>query len=171
MRLDELNNLNSDEASEVFTNCCAARRWVGLMVASRPFADPDDLLQAAYRHWQTMAEPDFLQAFSAHPKIGDVASLRAKYANSKALAAQEQSGAQSASESVLSALASGNREYEEKFGFIFIIFATGKTAGQMLELLQQRLKNDRDLEIRNAADNQMQITGLRLKKLLNLATG
>ena len=168
MTLDELNNLPVADAAAVFTSCCAAERWVDLMVASRPFADTNELLEAAQNHWQTMAESDFLQAFTAHPKIGDVESLRAKYANTKALAANEQSGAQSASESVLLALASGNREYEEKFGFIFIVFATGKSAGQMLELLQQRLPNNRAQEIQNAADNQMQITDLRLKKLLGL---
>ncbi len=169
MTLDELNNLSAEKATETFTSCCAAERWVEKIVNGRPYASVDELLKKADEFWWTMEEPDFLQAFTAHPKIGDVDSLRAKYANTKAIAANEQSGAQEAAEDVLQALAQGNNDYEEKFGFIFIVFATGKSAAQMLDLLQQRLPNSREQEIRNAAENQMMITDLRIKKILGLA--
>ncbi|WP_286715001.1 2-oxo-4-hydroxy-4-carboxy-5-ureidoimidazoline decarboxylase [Thalassolituus sp. UBA2009] len=170
MTLDELNNLTVAEAIAAFTSCCAAERWVEKVVAARPYASVDELLQKADEFWWTMEEPDFLQAFTAHPKIGDVNSLRAKYANTKAIASHEQSGATGAPEAVLEALAAGNSAYEEKFGFIFIVFATGKSAGQMLALLEQRLPNSREQEIRNAAENQMMITDLRIKKILGPAT-
>jgi len=169
MTLDELNNLTAEKATETFTGCCAAERWVEKMVNGRPYASVGELLKKADEYWWTMEEADFLQAFTAHPKIGDVDSLRAKYANTKAIAANEQSGAQVAPEDVLQALAKGNTDYEQKFGFIFIVFATGKSAAQMLELLQNRLPNSREQEIRNAAENQMMITDLRIKKILGLA--
>lgn len=169
MTLDELNNLPASDARDTFISCCAAERWAEKMVNGRPYASADELLQKADEFWWTMEEPDFLQAFTAHPKIGDVDSLRAKYANTKAIAANEQSGANSASEDVLQALSAGNTAYENKFGFIFIVFATGKSAAQMLELLNQRLPNSREQEIRNAAENQMMITDLRIKKILGLA--
>jgi len=169
MTLDDLNNLPAEQANSTFISCCAAERWAGKMVDGRPYASVDELLQKADEYWWTMAEPDFLQAFTAHPKIGDVDSLRARYANTKAIAANEQSGANSAPEEVLQALSAGNTEYENKFGFIFIVFATGKSAAQMLELLNQRLPNTREQEIRNAAENQMMITDLRIKKILGLA--
>ena len=169
MTLDELNNLPAEQANSTFISCCAAERWAEEMVNGRPYASVDELLQKADEYWWSMAEPDFLQAFTAHPKIGDVDSLRARYANTKAIAANEQSGANSASEEVLQALSAGNTEYESKFGFIFIVFATGKSAAQMLKLLNQRLPNTREQEIRNAAENQMMITDLRIKKILGLA--
>ena len=169
MTLTELNELPAEQAAATFTSCCAASRWVEGMVNARPYASVDSLLQTAHDIWQTMDEANLLEAFTAHPKIGDVDSLRAKYANTKAIAANEQSGANEASEDVLLGLAAGNTAYEEKFGFIFIVFATGKSAAEMLELLKARLPNSRAQELQNAADNQMMITDLRIKKILGLA--
>lgn len=166
MTLDEFNQLGSSDAREQLSRCCAAQRWVDKMLSRRPFASVEDICQQAQQIWQTLDEADYLQAFAAHPKIGDVDSLRAKYANTKALAAGEQSGAQHASDEALERLAAGNQAYEDKFGFIFIVFATGKSAEQMLALLEQRLRNSRVEEITNAAANQQQITDLRLRKLL-----
>lgn len=169
MTLDELNNLSAGDATHVFTQCCAARNWVQQMVTARPFANIEELFNVSDRLWLGLSEADFLEAFEAHPQIGNVDSLRAKYAGTKTLAAGEQSSVAVASEQTLQDLADGNRVYLEKFGFIFIVFATGKSAEQMLSLLRERLPNDRQAEIKNAAEEQRKITVLRLQKLLDAA--
>ena len=136
------------------------------MVKRSPFLDENVLQREAETVWQGLGEDDYLEAFLGHPKIGDVSSLRKKYADTHALASNEQSGASSATDEVIQELARLNSEYEEKFGFIFIVFATGKSAAEMLDILKERLPNPRDKEIQNAADNQQKITALRLKKML-----
>ena len=166
MTLTELNQLAESDASHAFMQCCTATAWVKAMVGSRPFADETALYQAADKHWQALREGDYLEAFEGHPKIGDVNSLRAKYANTKALASGEQSAVNSASEQVLTELSRGNSDYETKFGFIFIVCATGKSAEEMLALLQARLPNERAQELANAAEEQRKIFHLRLDKCL-----
>jgi 2-oxo-4-hydroxy-4-carboxy-5-ureidoimidazoline decarboxylase len=166
MTLNELNQLSSAKAVEAFMQCCTASCWVDKMVASRPFADVAAMSVAADKNWQGLLDNDYLEAFEGHPKIGDVNSLRAKYANTKALASGEQSSVNEASEQVLSDLSRGNDDYFYKFGFIFIVCATGKSAAQMLELLQARLPNDRETELVNAAEEQRKIFHIRLEKLL-----
>jgi 2-oxo-4-hydroxy-4-carboxy-5-ureidoimidazoline decarboxylase len=136
------------------------------MVECRPLHTEQTLLNAADKVWSVMAEADYLQAFSAHPKIGDVDSLRERYADTRALATGEQAGVNGATDAVLQRLAAGNRDYEQKFGFIFIVCATGKTAAQMLELLEQRLPHMRAGELPIAAAEQHKITRLRLRKML-----
>ncbi len=157
--------LNGDDARALLANCCAAAAWVDGMLAARPFADDDAALLAAAEAALPLGEADWLEAFAAHPRIGDVESLRAKYAATKQLAAGEQAGVAGADEATLAELAEFNRAYHEKFGFIFIVFATGKSAAEMLAILKSRLGNARDQEIRNAAVEQMKITRLRLTKL------
>jgi len=164
--LEQLNALNTEDASFAFTNCCTASRWVAGMVKARPFASLKACHQAAKDVWATMAEADFLEAFEGHPKIGDVTSLREKYAHTKKLASGEQSSVNEADEATIEALAQGNTDYENKFGFIFIVCATGKSAAEMNELLQQRLPNDRDTELKNAAHQQSLITAIRIDKLV-----
>lgn len=166
MTLDSLNLLSPEDARHAFMQCCTASAWVEKMVNSRPFQSADDLRRRADSHWQEMTEADLLEAFEGHPKIGDVNSLRAKYANTKELAGAEQSGVNQASEQTLQALAAGNHAYEEKFGFIFIVCATGKSAQEMNDLLQARLPNDRESELVNAAEEQRKITQIRLEKLI-----
>ncbi|WP_020406405.1 2-oxo-4-hydroxy-4-carboxy-5-ureidoimidazoline decarboxylase [Hahella ganghwensis] len=166
MSLDTLNQQSTEEAKHTFMQCCTSSAWVERMTATRPYQNADSLFEAADRHWAELGEPDYLEAFEGHPKIGDVNSLRAKYANTKALAGAEQSGVSAATEQTLQALAEGNTAYEEKFGFIFIVCATGKSAEEMLELLNQRLPNDRETELRNAAEEQRKITQIRLGKLV-----
>ena len=165
MSLEELNALPLEQAEARFRDCCAAEPWVQGMVKHRPYANADALLEQSRRQWPTLSEDDWLQAFEAHPKIGDVGSLRKKYASTKALASGEQSGARQAPEAILQRLKAGNDEYLKRFGFIFIVCATGKSAREMLELLEKRLPNTRDLEIDNAAREQAKITELRLEKL------
>ena len=169
MTLDELNALDASAANEAFGTCCTSETWMQGMVQARPFANVEAAQQAALDVWANCNEADFLQAFEGHPKIGDVSSLRKKYANTKGLASNEQSGVNVATEATLQALADGNNEYDSKNGFIFIVFATGKSAAEMLEILQGRLPNKRETELKNAAFEQSKITALRINKLLGLA--
>ncbi|WP_339806923.1 2-oxo-4-hydroxy-4-carboxy-5-ureidoimidazoline decarboxylase [uncultured Marinobacter sp.] len=166
MNLRSLNTLSRDRAARHFRDCCAAQRWIDGMVAGRPYPDREALLAHCRELWPTLTEADWLQAFEAHPQIGDVNSLKKKYASTKALASGEQSGASVASDDVLLCLKAGNDAYLRKFGFIFIVCATGKSASEMLALLEDRLPNSRDDEIRNAAREQAKITELRLEKLI-----
>jgi len=162
-RLDEAS---AAEARELLRTCCGSTRWVQRMEARRPFGNQEALLSSAAEVWWSLGEDDWRQAFAHHPKIGDRESLRKRFASTASWAADEQKGAIDASESVLDALARGNRDYEEKFGYIFIVCATGKSAPEMLALLEARLPNDPEPEMKNAAEEQMKITRLRLEKLL-----
>ena len=128
----------------------------------RPFGSTEALLAAAREEWFTLGQDDWLEAFRHHPKIGDRAALRARFPATAHLSAREQHGVSGAPDEILDALAAGNREYEEKFGFIFIVCATGKSAGEMLGLLRARLPNPPEREIRIAASEHAQITELRL---------
>jgi len=136
------------------------------MIAGGDFVSDDELMSRSGDVWAGLEETDYLEAFWAHPRIGDVDSLREKYANTKAIAGGEQAGVDSADEATLMRLAAANDEYVDKFGFIFIVCATGKSAKQMLEILEARLPNGRDAEIANAAAEQLKITKIRLEKLV-----
>jgi 2-oxo-4-hydroxy-4-carboxy-5-ureidoimidazoline decarboxylase len=166
MTLEEFNALSTGEAEKYLKDCNAAERWASQLTAARPFASVAEWKSAAEKIWLSLGEQDYLQAFEAHPMIGDVDSLRKKYASTKAMASGEQSGAAGADEATLAELSKLNHEYLEKFGFIFIVFATGKSAAEMLALLKARIGNDRETEIQNAAGEQLKITLLRLNKLL-----
>mgnify|MGYP000701449822 CR=1 FL=1 len=166
MTLEELNALSEDKATHAFMQCCTSSTWVARLVAARPFSDEAALREAANEAWKGLAESDYLEAFEGHPKIGDVNSLRAKYANTKELASGEQSSVNEATEEVLQTLAKGNDDYETKFGFIFIVCATGKSAKEMSDLLQARLPNDRAQELINAAEEQRKIFHIRIDKAL-----
>ncbi len=166
LSLSRLNQADAESAAAAFQQCCAAEGWIGRMVTSRPYSSLDAVLASADQHWAAMDETNLLEAFTAHPQIGDVNTLRAKYANTKQLASGEQASVSEADESVLQALARDNQAYLEKFGFIFIVCATGKSAAEMLALLQARLPNTRAEELVNAAEEQRKITALRLRKLI-----
>lgn len=166
MTLDELNALPEEQAAACFRDCCAAERWVEGMVAGRPYADAGALFARCRSLWPQLTEQDWLDAFEAHPQIGDIDSLRAKYANTRAMASGEQAGATGAPEAVLQRLKAGNDAYLDRFGFIFIVCASGKSAAEMLAMLEARLTNTRAEEIANAAREQARITELRLEKLL-----
>lgn len=166
MTIDELNRLSAEDAAEHFFRCCGCRAWASGMAGARPYRDLAGVHEKAESLWAMSSRADWLEAFTAHPRIGDVNSLRAKFANTKAWASGEQSGVDAAAEATLNALAAGNTEYEAKFGFIFIVCATGKSADQMLEILRGRLPNDAEREVRIAAGEQMKITHLRIDKWL-----
>lgn len=164
MTLAELNLLPRAEAVSEFLRCCGSTRWAEAMSAARPFASEGALFAKAETLWAS-AE-DHLEAFSHHPRIGDVSKLREKFAATRHWATEEQKGAREASETVLQALAQGNLDYEKRFGHVFLVCATGKSALEMLELLQARIHNDPETELRNAALEQVKITRIRLEKLL-----
>lgn len=166
LTLEELNERPAPEAREALEHCCGSSRWVAAMVAGRPYANPDALYSAAERAADTLGSADWLEAFSHHARIGDLGALRDKFGATAAWAGREQSGATGASERTLEALARGNAEYEARFGHIFIVCATGKSAEEMLALLEARLHNAPESELRIAADEQRKITRLRLGKLL-----
>jgi len=165
MNLERLNKLNEKSAREELLRCCGAKAWVDQMIAKRPFETPAELLKVAEEIWFNLEKKDWLEAFSAHPKIGDLNSLKKKFANTEKWASGEQAGVEAASEEALKALSEANAAYEKKFGFIFIVCATGKSAGQMLIGLSERFTNDAETEIVTAAKEQKKITKLRLEKL------
>lgn len=160
-----LNSWDEAEAYAAFLKCCGARAWVKQMTSRRPFNSEVELVEASREIWQGLGNEDWLEAFAAHPKIGDLDSLRKKFASTASLAASEQAGVLGASDAVLFSLAEGNERYEARFGYIFIICATGKSAAEMLALLQLRLNNDPDEEIEIAAAEQEKITLIRLQKI------
>jgi 2-oxo-4-hydroxy-4-carboxy-5-ureidoimidazoline decarboxylase len=160
-----LNEADPATAQALLRRCCGSLRWVERMIERRPFGSEAALLAAAREEWLSLGEADWLEAFAHHPRIGDRDSLRARFPETHQLSAQEQAGVAAAGSDVLSALALANREYEARFGFIFIVCASGKRADEMLELLRNRLNNDRDAELRTAAEEQAKITALRLRSL------
>jgi 2-oxo-4-hydroxy-4-carboxy-5-ureidoimidazoline decarboxylase len=150
------------EARAMLRACCASARWIERMLDRRPFNSRDDLLHAARDEWFALGPDDWREAFRDHPKIGDREGLRRRFAATHHLSEREQAGVEGAPGEILDALADANAEYERKFGYIFIVCATGLTAGAMLDALRKRLQNDRDREILLAAEEQARITALRL---------
>lgn len=166
MTLHNLNTLPESEFKQALFNCCGSTAWVNKMYALLPFEDLVELLNDAEEQWFQCTEADWLQAFTHHPKIGDIDALKKKFASTAQWAGNEQGAVAQASGETIQALAKGNDDYEKKFGFIFIVCATGKSAEEMLALLQQRLPNNREEEIQIAAGEQNKITQLRIQKLL-----
>lgn len=167
MNLHELNSLPRVTLKEILLKCCGSMAWVKMMLTHFPVDDLVELLETSEEVWFECGEDDWREAFSKHPKIGDIDSLEKKFADTAAWASGEQSGVQSASRETLEALAEGNKQYEEKFGYIFIVCASGLSAEEMLVMLQTRLKNNPAEEIKIAADEQNKITRGRLEKILD----
>ncbi|UPT73229.1 MAG: 2-oxo-4-hydroxy-4-carboxy-5-ureidoimidazoline decarboxylase [Elusimicrobiota bacterium] len=167
MTLAELNALTDARAREELLRCCGCERWAADVAAGRPYESKEALLEAADAAWDNADRSELLEAFAHHPRIGGKDALRAKFAATSAWARGEQSGAASADEATLDALAAGNAEYEAKFGHIFIVCATGKSAAQMLDMLKARLPASSEAELRTAAGEQAKITKIRLEKLLS----
>jgi len=151
-----------EDARRLLRACCGSERWVERMMRSRPFANREAVLSAARDVWLALDETDWKEAFSHHPKIGDRDALRHRFPESRHLSAREQAGVDGTHGDVLGELASRNQDYETRFGYIFIVCATGKSADEMLALLRERLRNDPADEIRLAAGEQAKITALRL---------
>ena len=161
------NNLSVEEIKQALFTCCGSMPWVGSVMSDYPFVSEAALLARAETAWyEGCGEEDWLEAFNHHPKIGDIKSLESKFAATKHLAGNEQYGIVSATKDTIEQLAQANQDYEKKFGFIFIVCATGKSAQEMLRLLQDRLGNSKEDEIAIAMGEQHKITILRLKKML-----
>ena len=162
-----LNAASQPEAIAALMRTCGCAAWAGRVERARPFRDREHLFEVAQQEWSGATRSDIHEAFSHHPRIGDRESLRARFPATHAWSGDEQRGASAADNAVLDALADGNREYERRFGHIFIVCATGKSAVEMLGLLQARMGNDPGAELAIAAGEQMKITRLRLAKLLD----
>jgi OHCU decarboxylase len=164
--IERLNSLTHDEAEAEFLQCCGSTAWACGMSARRPFGGADDLLRAAEEAWGALDEEDWLEAFSRHPRIGEQKAATEQTGTEQEWSRREQSGVGAADDAARRELEEMNRAYAEKFGYIFIVCATGKSAGEMLAALRSRLRNDPAAEIDNAAREQRLITKLRLEKLL-----
>lgn len=162
---EHLNALDEAAASDALERCCGSRQWVEAMLAGRPFAGDEAVLELACEAWWRLDEADWLEAFSCHPRIGDRRPPE-HAAKTAAWSKQEQASAAGADAGVQHALAEGNRLYEERFGHVFLICATGRSAEEMLAELETRLENDPADELRIAAEEQVKITRLRLFKLI-----
>jgi 2-oxo-4-hydroxy-4-carboxy-5-ureidoimidazoline decarboxylase len=161
-----LNGLEGPARAAAFARCCGARRWVEGMLALAPFASHGAVLAGAERVWAGLGPDDLREAFAHHPQIGgDLAALRARFPSTAAWSGGEQAGVAAADDAVLQALAAGNARYLARFGYIFIVCATGKSAAEMLALLESRLANPPERELAIAAAEQAGITRLRLEKL------
>jgi 2-oxo-4-hydroxy-4-carboxy-5-ureidoimidazoline decarboxylase len=167
MTIQELNNLKKTELKQELEKCCGSKSWIKKMMTAFPVSNKASLLKTAKENWKECIEKDWLEAFTHHPKIGDVNSLKKKFASTAKWASGEQYSVQTASKDIILELAEGNAEYEQKFGFIFIVCATGKSASEMLEILKTRIKNKREKELKIAASEQAKITIIRLKKLMS----
>ena len=154
-----------EAATAALLNCCAATRWANALISQRPFVNEDTLFATADAVWSTMQEQDWMQAFQAHPRIGERKAETAT-TQSKQWSSQEQSSVGHAQAELLAELATGNRQYQERFGFTYIVCATGKSAEEMLQILRRRLNSDRETELLEAAEQQRQITQIRLRKWL-----
>lgn len=170
-----------EEAFADFINCCGSWKWARAMADARPFLTEEQLFETAGNVWQRLGQADWLEAFRHHPQIGqkiepnlqkdekkisEKSAATARPADTLRWASDEQSATRNATQEALDALARANREYLTRFGYIFIVCATGKSTEQMLALLRQRLQNDPETEIAIAAEEQQQITQLRLEKML-----
>lgn len=161
-----LNALDAAAAEATLRRCCGATRWVSAMQRARPFASTPALFAAAEEHWQALESADYLEAFLHHPQIGeDLGALRQRFAPTLSLSTEEQAGVTAADERTLLALRDANGAYRARFGYIFIVCASGKSAAQLLAALTERLPNDPALELAIAAAEQAKITRLRLTGL------
>jgi OHCU decarboxylase len=157
--------LPQHDAAAVLESCCGSLAWVQAMMARRPFRALSRLLDEADAVWWSLGPEDWREAFDRHPRIGERSAAVPQGSTARAWSADEQHGVASAGEETRQALADGNREYERRFGHIYLVCATGKSAEEMLALLRQRLSNDPATELRVAAGEQAKITRLRLEKL------
>ena len=164
--LQQLNQLSNSEAEQELLKCCGSTSWAREVAAQRPYNSLNELVANAERVWWSLRPDDWLEAFRSHPKIGERKAVAATTAEAQKWSAAEQSGVNESAAATREALADLNQRYEQKFGYIYIVCATGKTSEQMLANLQQRMNNEPQDELRHAAAEQAKITELRLKKLL-----
>lgn len=162
------NELPAAEAAEELLPCCGSQRWARALVRLRPFGGCEDLVRKSEEVWPALEPADWDEAFSSHPRIGEKKVPDSATATSARWSSQEQSGVELSGEDIQERLRRANGEYERRFGRVYIVCATGKSAEQMLAILERRLKNDEAEELQEAAEEQRQITQLRLRKWLEL---
>ncbi len=168
MTLQEFNNLSKQEATTALEKCCVSKCWINHIIEDRPFVSGDELIEKAAFIWYEQCQSlDWQAAFEGHPKIGDINSLKEKFSQTKNWANQEQANVAEADEAVLKALADANEAYSKKFGYIFIVSASGKSAKEMLAIITARLHNTTDDELQVAMGEQHKITVIRLVKLID----
>lgn len=166
MTLEQFNQQPSSETKQQLFQCCGSISWVEMMLKEVPFSSAKDLQEKADRCWSKTNDEDWKEAFTHHPMIGDIDSLRKKFASTQHWTTGEQSNVAKADDAVLVELKSMNEKYFDKFGFIFIICATGKSATEMLTVLKERINNTIEEELTIAAEEQRKIMQLRILKLL-----
>ena len=165
--LNQLNSLSEQDAFSKLEQCCVSKTWIDNMVNSRPFSSEDELIKKAASIWYNQCSvDDFKEAFTGHPKIGNIESLKERFAHTSAWASNEQSKVEEANLETIEALAKANKLYEDKFGYIFIVSASGKTAEEMLAIVNSRLNHNVEDEIYVAMNEQHKITVIRLVKLI-----
>ncbi len=164
--LEQLNSLSADAAEVEFRKCCGSTAWASTMASERPFASLAELITKADDVWWSLRPNDWLEAFRCHPKIGERKAADRTSLEAQKWSEQEQAGVGKMTQATTQSLTELNQEYEEKFGYIYIVCATGKSSGEMLASLRERVKNDPATELRSAASEQAKITQLRLKKLI-----
>ena len=165
--LERWNSLDAESAASEILPCCGSQAWANGLGARRPFGHAKELFETSDAIWAGLSEDDWREAFDSHPRIGQN-HARAATAESLAWSSEEQRAAMSPDEAAKLALAEGNRQYEEKFGRIFIVCATGKSATEILAILQRRMNNTAAAEMLEAAEQQRQITQLRLRRWLGV---
>jgi OHCU decarboxylase len=161
------NSLPAGEAALEILPCCGSNSWARQMAALRPIENEDSLLAASDKMWRSLTEADWMEAFAHHPRIGHSVAPATAPARSAQWSSEEQQSVGAAENDALAALAEGNRAYEQRFNRIFIVCAAGKSAHTILDILQRRLRNDEHTELQESAEQQRQITGLRLRKWIS----
>jgi OHCU decarboxylase len=162
--LDEWNQLPEPDALATVLACCGSNAFARAVVRGRPYPDSESLLARSDEIWWSLGERDWLEAFARHPRIGE--STAHASPQFSAWSTEEQSRARAADEPVVDSLARKNREYEARHGFIYIVCASGRSAEELLAILDRRLRNSTEVELREAAEQQRQITHLRIGKWL-----
>lgn len=168
MTIAEFDHLPGEKKKELLQRCCGSSTWVNKMLTVFPVEDLVELLDASEEKWDECTIADWEEAFEHHPRIGDVNSLEEKFPDTAEWAAGEQAAVKMAKENTLQELAKANVDYQQKFGFIYIICATGRSAENMLANIKIRLNNNKEEELNTAAGEQLKITKLRLKKLFGV---
>jgi 2-oxo-4-hydroxy-4-carboxy-5-ureidoimidazoline decarboxylase len=160
------NRLPPEDAAKEILPCCGSIAWARGVAGRRPLQNESALLAVSDEIWRMLRPDDWMEAFAKHPRIGERKAPQTASARSATWSTQEQEQVSSAAESIQMALAAANRDYEQRFGRVFIVCATGKPASEMLDILRRRLHNDDATELKEAAEEQRKITNLRLKKWL-----
>jgi 2-oxo-4-hydroxy-4-carboxy-5-ureidoimidazoline decarboxylase len=160
------NQLPPADAAREILPCCGSEAWARELASRRPLNDETSLLAASDDVWKSLETKDWMEAFARHPRIGERQAPASASARAATWSVQEQQKVSAAEENVQTALAEGNREYERRFGRIFLVCATGRSADEILAILQRRLQNSDAAELQEAAEEQRKITNLRLKKWL-----